>query len=238
MHVVLRGNGSLDLTEGVIGGDSGSSVFVGQYIFPRKKQKNKTHPRHPSACKMNTSTFLPGHSPPSLLRTTTGVEGWGGRGGGRFSRTVNRGSARLSPPCSPRWPVQFLIECRGKNKSSFLPLRRRTQALTSSSPLLSLLSPLPVSSLRTLTVTDAYWMQPYLPLLLSSLLFSPPSFLSYSLVNKEKIRAGEKIYFFFFFFPLRRQGERLHTGSDLLSVLVIILHAFYLVIVFRYNSLL
>lgn len=76
MHFVLRGNGSLDLTEGVIGGDSGSSVFVGQYIFPRKKQKNtKTHPRHPSACKMNTSTFLPGHSPPSLLRTTTGVEG-------------------------------------------------------------------------------------------------------------------------------------------------------------------
>lgn len=45
------------------------------------------------------------------------------------------------------------MECRSKNKSFFLPLLRQTEALTLFSPLLSLLSPLTVSSLRTLSLS-------------------------------------------------------------------------------------
>lgn len=191
-------------------------------------------PRHHSACKRSNQHFFRASSCGCVENYHRGKEVT--RSGEETADlvAVSIEAALVQAPCSLRRPVQFLIECRGKNESSFLPLLQQTEALTLFSPLLSLLSPLSVSSLRTLTVTDPYWIQPYLTLSLSSLL-SVPSFLSYSLVNKEKIRAGTKISFFF---P-HRQGGRLHTSRDLLSVLIIILHVLYFgEIVFRYNSLL
>lgn len=122
--------------------------------------------------------------------------------------------------------MQFLIECRSKNKSFFLPRRRRTEALTLFSPLLSLLSPLAVSSLRTLSLSRRPIECCRISRSPSHLYFYSPSFLSYGLVNRGKIRAGSPCPGDLLFFLCADEAE--DDTRILLSAFVIISDAFYM----------
>lgn len=99
-------------------------MFLGQYICQDNKQTGEkiciycsTFPHHPSACKRTNQHLFWASSSVSFKNYHRGKEVT--RSGEETADLVPLSveAALLPAPCSVGWPVQFLIECRSKNKS-------------------------------------------------------------------------------------------------------------------------